>query len=134
MNETDFQQPETIERLDAEFALLRIALEGSEESPADQVRLAAAIWQYWHIRSLSAYGCRFLAKAREEGTPLTLAERGRALGILANLLAYQGRYAESIDAAQRSVQVAAGLSVMPRSCRHGLLTLLGLPDRGPQVR
>jgi predicted ATPase/transcriptional regulator with XRE-family HTH domain len=124
MNETGFQQPETIERVDVEFALIRIALEGNEESPADQVRLAAAIWQYWHIRSLSEYGCRFLAKAREEGTPLTLAERGRALGILANLFAYQGRHADSIDAAQRSVQVLRDLRD-PMQLRHGLLTLLG---------
>ena len=114
-NEPDFQQAETIERLDAEFPLVRIALEASEEAPADQVRLAVAIWQYWHIRSLSAYGCRFLAKADEVRAPLTLAERGRALGILANLLAYQGQYAESIDAARRSVDVRR-LSVIPRSC------------------
>ena len=123
-NETDFQQPETIKRLDAESVLIRIALEGNEESPADQVRLAVAIWQYWHIRSLSAYGCLFLAKAREEGTPLTLAERGRALGILANLLAYRGRYAEAIDAAQRSVQVGRSLGD-PAQLRYGLLILLG---------
>jgi tetratricopeptide (TPR) repeat protein len=124
LNETDFQQPEAIERLDVEFPLVRIALEASEDSPADQVRLAVAIWQYWHIRSLSAYGCRFLAKAREEGTPLTLAERGRALGILANLLAYQGHYAQSIDAAQRSVEVRRALGG-PTQLRHGLLILLG---------
>jgi predicted ATPase/tetratricopeptide (TPR) repeat protein/transcriptional regulator with XRE-family HTH domain len=124
MNEVDFQQPGAIEYFDVEFALIRIALEASEESPTDQVRLAVAIWQYWHIRSLSAYGCRFLAKAREEGTPLTLAERARALGILANLLAYQGRYAESIDAAQRSVQAGRVLGDFTR-LRHGLLTLLG---------
>ncbi len=124
MNEADFQQSGTIGYLDVEFALIRIALEASEESPADQVRLAVAIWQYWHIRSLSAYGCRFLAKAREEGTPLTLAERARALGILANLLAYQGRYAESIDAAQRSVQAGRVLGDSTQ-LRHGLLTLLG---------
>ena len=123
-NETDFQQPETIERLDVEFALIRIALEANEESPADQVRLAVAIWQYWHIRSLSAYGCRFLARAGEEGTPLLLAERGRALGILANLLAYQGRYTEAIDAAQRSVHVLRDLGDFTQ-LRHGLLTLLG---------
>ena len=124
MNEVDFQQPGAIEYLDVEFALIRIALEASEESPADQVRLAVGIWQYWHIRSLPAYGCRFLAKAREEGTPLTLAERARALGILANLLAYQGRYAESIDAAQRSVQAGRVLGDFTQ-LRHGLLTLLG---------
>jgi predicted ATPase/transcriptional regulator with XRE-family HTH domain len=123
-NETDFQQPETIEHLDVEFALIRAALEGNEELPADQVRLAAGIWPYWHIRSLSDYGCRFLAKARDEGTPLTLAERGQALGILANLLAYQGRYAESIDIAHRSVQVLRDLGD-PVQLRHGLLTLLG---------
>lgn len=123
-NETDFQQPETIERLDVEFALIRIALEANEESPADQVRLAAAIWPYWHIRSLSAYGCRFLAKAYEEGGPLLLAERGRALGILANLLAYQGRYAESIHAARHSVRVLRDVAD-PSQLRHGLLTLLG---------
>ena len=123
-NETDFQQPETIERFDAEFALLRIALEANEESPVDQVRLAVAIWPYWHIRSLSAYGCQFLAKAGEQGTPLLLAERGRALGILANLLAYQGRYVESIDAAQRCVHVLRELAE-PTQLRHGLLTLLG---------
>ena len=124
LDETSFQQAETIERLDVEFALIRIALETNEESPADQVRLAVAIWPYWHIRSLSAYGCRFLAKAGDEGTPLLFAERGRALGILANLLAYQGRYAESIDAAQRSVQVLRDLGD-PTQLRHGLLTLLG---------
>lgn len=123
-NETDFQQPETIERFDAEFAMIRIALEANEESPADQVRLAVAIWPYWHIRSLSAYGCQFLTKAREEGTPLLVAERGRALGILASLLAYQGRYVESIDAAQRCVQVLRDLAE-PTQLRHGLLTLLG---------
>jgi predicted ATPase/transcriptional regulator with XRE-family HTH domain len=124
LNETDFQQAEAIERLDAELPLLRIALEASDESPADQVRLTVAIWPYWHIRSLSAYGCRFLARAREAATPLTLAERGRALGILANLLAYQGHYAESIDAAQHSVEVRRALGD-PTQLRHGLLILLG---------
>jgi predicted ATPase/transcriptional regulator with XRE-family HTH domain len=124
LSEADFQQSGAIESLDVEFALIRIALEASEESPADQVRLTVAIWQYWHIRSLPAYGCRFLAKAREEGTPLTLAERARALGILANLLAYQGRYAESIDAAQQSVQAGRVLGDSTQ-LRHGLLTLLG---------
>ena len=123
-NETDFQQPETIARFDVEFALIRIALEANEESPGDQVRLAVAIWPYWHIRSLSAYGCWFLAKAREEGTPLLPAERGRALGILANLLAYQGHYADSIDASRRCVQVLRDLGE-PTQLRHGLLTLLG---------
>ena len=123
-NEPDFQQAETIEWLDAEFPLVRIALEASEEAPADQVRLAVAIWQYWHIRSLSAYGCRFLAMADEVSAPLTLAERGRALGILANLLAYQGQYAESIDAARRSVEVRRALGD-PTQLRHGLLILLG---------
>jgi predicted ATPase/transcriptional regulator with XRE-family HTH domain len=124
LNETDFQQAEAIERLDAELPLLRIALEASDDSPADQVRLAVAIWPYWHIRSLSAYGCRFLAQAREQSTPLALAERGRALGILANLLAYQGHYAESIDAAQHSVDVRRALGD-PTQLRHGLLILLG---------
>ena len=124
LNETDFQRPEAIERLDVELPLLRIALEGSDDSPADQVRLAVAIWPYWHIRSLSAYGCRFLAQARDERTPLDLAERGRALGILANLLAYQGHYAESIDAAQDSVDVRRALGD-PTQLRHGLLILLG---------
>jgi len=124
LNEVDFQRPETIEYVDVESALIRVALEANEESPADQVRLAVAIWQYWHIRSLSDYGCRFLAKALDEGTPLALAERGRALGILANLLAYQGRYAEAIDAAQRSVQVGRVLGD-PAQLRHGLLILLG---------
>jgi predicted ATPase/transcriptional regulator with XRE-family HTH domain len=124
LNETDFQRPEAIERLDAELPLLRIALEGSDDASADQVRLAVAIWPYWHIRSLSAYGCRFLARARDERTPLDLAERGRALGILANLLAYQGHYAESIDAAQHSVHVRRALGD-PTQLRHGLLILLG---------
>jgi predicted ATPase/transcriptional regulator with XRE-family HTH domain len=124
LNETDFQRPEDIERLDMELPLLRIALEGSDDSPANQVRLAVAIWPYWHIRSLSAYGCRFLAQARDERTPLDLAERGRALGILANLLAYQGHYAESIDAAQHSVHVRRTLGD-PTQLRHGLLILLG---------
>lgn len=124
IDETELHQPGTIGRLDAEFPLIRIALEGSEESPADQVRLAAAIWQYWHIRSLSGYGCRFLAKAVEEDTPLNPAERGRALGILANLLAYQGRHTESIDVSRRSVQVLRDLGD-PAQLRHGLLTLLG---------
>jgi len=124
INEADFQQPETIERLDAEFPLMRVALEDNAESPADQVRLAVAIWPFWHIRSLSSYGCRFLAEGFDERTPLTLAERGRALGILANLLAYQGRYAESIDAAHRSVQALRDLGD-PGQLRHGLLTLLG---------
>ena len=124
VNETDFQQAEAIERLDVEFPLLRIALEASDESPADQVRLAVAIWQYWHIRSLSAYGCRFLARAAGESAPLTLAERGRALGILANLLAYQGHYAAAIDAAQHSVEARRALGD-PTQLRHGLLILAG---------
>lgn len=124
LNEPELQQPDTIACLEAEFALLQIALEGNEQSPAEQVRLAVGIWPYWHVHSLSEYGCRFLAKARHEGTLLTLAERGRALGILANLLAYQGRNAESIDAAQRSVQVLRDLGD-PVELRHGLLTLLG---------
>lgn len=124
MNETELQRTETIERLDMEFPLMRIALEASEESPADQVRLAVAIWQYWHIRSLLAYGCRFLARADEAGAPLTLAERGQALGILANLLAYQGHYAGSINAARRSVEVRRALGD-PAQLRHGLLILAG---------
>jgi predicted ATPase/transcriptional regulator with XRE-family HTH domain len=124
MDGIDFQQAESIERIDADFPLLRIALEASEDAPGHQVRLAIQIWQYWHIRSLSAYGCRFLAKAREEGTPLTHPERGRALGVLANLLAYQGHYAESIDAAQRGVEVRRALGDTTQ-LRHGLLILLG---------
>jgi len=123
-SQTDFPQAEAIERLDVEFPLMRIALEASEESPADQVRLATAIWQYWHIRSLSAYGCQFLARAAGESAPLTLAERGRALGTLANLLAYQGHYAASIDAAQRSVEVRRDLGD-PAQLRHSLLILAG---------
>jgi predicted ATPase len=124
LDQSDFQQAEAIERLDVEFPLMRIALEASEESPADQVRLAAAIWQYWHIRSLSDYGCRFLDRAFGESAPLTPAERGRALGTLANLLAYQGRYAASIDAAQRSVEVRRDLGD-PTQLRHSLLILAG---------
>jgi tetratricopeptide (TPR) repeat protein len=124
LNEADSSQAEVIERLDVEFPLIRIALEASGESPADQVRLAAAIWQYWHIRSLSAYGCRFLARAAGESAALTLAERGEALGTLANLLAYQGDYAASVDAAQRSVEVRRDLGD-PTQLRHSLLILAG---------
>jgi predicted ATPase len=122
--QADFQQSEAIERLDVEFPLMRIALEASGESPANQVRLAAAIWQYWHVRSLSAYGCRFLARAAAEPASLTLAERGRAFGTLANLLAYQGRYAAAIDAAQRSVDVRRDLGDLTQ-LRHSLLILAG---------
>ena len=43
---------------------------------------------------------------------------------MANLLAYRGRYAESIGAAQRSVQALRDLGD-PVQLRHGLLTLLG---------
>jgi tetratricopeptide (TPR) repeat protein len=124
LHQDDFQQAEVIERLDVEFPLIRTALEASGESPADQVRLAAAIWQYWHIRSLSAYGCRFLARAVSESAPLTVAERGRALGTLANLLAYQGDYAAAIDAARRSVEVRRDLGD-PTQLRHSLLILAG---------
>ena len=124
LNQADSSQAEVIERLDVEFPLIRSALEASGDSPADQVRLAAAIWPYWHIRSLSAYGCRFLARAAGEAAALTLAERGRALGTLANLLAYQGDYAASVDAAQRSVEVRRDLGD-PTELRHGLLILAG---------
>lgn len=124
LNQADSSQAEVIERLDVEFPLLRIALEASGESPADQVRLATAIWQYWHIRSLSAYGCWFLARAVGESAALTLAERGRALATLANLLAYQGDYTAAIDAAQRSVEVRRDLGD-PTQLRHSLLILAG---------
>ena len=124
MNKSGLQHSAAIERIDKELPLIRVALEAGEESPADQVRLAAAMWQYWHIRSLSAYACQFLARARDEETPLTLAERSRALGNLANLLAYQGCYTESIDAAQQSVRAGRVLGDPPQ-LRHSLLTLLG---------
>jgi predicted ATPase len=123
-DQTDVQQAEAIEHLDVELPLIRIALEASDESPADQVRLAAGIWQYWHIRSLSDYGCQFLERAAGESAPLTLAERGRALGTLANLLAYQGHHAASIYFAQRSTEVRRELGD-PKQLRHSLLILAG---------
>jgi len=123
-DEIALQQSDAIERLDTDFPLIRAALELSEDSPAEQVRLALAIWQYWHIRSLSDYGCQFLAKAREENIPLSPAERGRALGTLASLLAYQGHFAESIDAAERSIEVRRTLGD-PAQLRYGLLILFG---------
>lgn len=123
-DEIVLQQSDGIERLDTDFPLIRAALELSHDSPAEQVRLALAIWQYWHIRSLSDYGCQFLAKAREENIPLTPAERGRALGMLASLLAYQGHFAESIDAAERSIEVRRSLGD-PVQLRYGLLILFG---------
>jgi tetratricopeptide (TPR) repeat protein len=123
-DEIALQQSAVIERLDTDFPLIRAALELSEDAPADQVRLALAIWQYWHIRSLPEYGCRFLAKARDESVPLSPLERGKALGTLASLLAYQGHFAESIDAARLSIEVWRALGD-PAQLRYGLLILFG---------
>jgi len=123
-DEIALQQSDAIERLDMDFPLIRTALEWSEDSPAEQVRLALAIWPYWHIRSLSDYGRQFLAKARLENVSLSPAERGRALGTLASLLAYQGHFAESIDAAERSIAVRRTLGD-PAQLRYGLLILFG---------
>jgi predicted ATPase/transcriptional regulator with XRE-family HTH domain len=102
------QQPGTVQRLDADLPHIRTALELSD-SPADQIRAALAIWPFWHIRSLSAYGCQFLAKARDEDIPLDSVERGTALGTLAGLLTYQGRDEEALDAAERSIAVRSAI-------------------------
>ena len=123
-DEITLQQSDAIERIDMDFPLIRVALELGDDSPAEQVRLALAIWHYWHIRSLSDYGCQFLAKACAENIPLSPAERGRALGTLASLLAYQGHFAESIEAAERSIEVRRTLGD-PAQLRYGLLILFG---------
>jgi predicted ATPase/DNA-binding XRE family transcriptional regulator len=124
VDEIALQQPEVIERLDADLPLIRAALELSEDAPADQVRLALAIWPYWHMRSSASYGCRFLAKAREEDTPLSLMERGRAFGALSNLLGYQEDFAGSIDASKRSIEIRRAIGD-PVQLRYGLIGLFG---------
>ena len=121
--EAALQQPGTIEQLDADLPVIRTALEASQ-SPADQVRLALALSPYWHIRS-PAYGCGFLAQAFRQEVPLIPAERGKALGALAGLRAYQGRYEQAVTAAEASLAVRRTLGD-PAQVRNGLLTLLGI--------
>lgn len=123
IDEAALGEPGTIERLDADLPLIRVALESSD-SPADQVRLALVISPYWQIRSQSAYACRFLVKALRHDIQLTPAERGKALGALADMLAYQGHYEESVSAAEASIGVRRTLGD-PAQLRNGLLTLLG---------
>ncbi len=122
MDELALQQPDVVERLDADFPLIRAALDLSDDAPADQVRLALAIWQYWHMRSLTSYGCPFLAKARGENITLEPAERGRALGALANLLSYQEDFASSIEASRRSIEIRRAIGD-PVQLRYGLIGL-----------
>lgn len=122
MDELTLQQPGVVERLDADFPLIRAALELSDDTPADQVRLALAIWQYWHMRSLASYGCRFLAKARDENICLKPAERGRALGALANLLAYQEDFARSIEASKQSIEIRQAIGDATQ-LRYALISL-----------
>lgn len=124
IDEVAVQQPDVVERLDAAFPLIREALELSEDAPADQVRLALAIWQYWHVRSSSSYGGKFLAKAYDENVALSPRERGRALGALANLRGYQGDMAGSIEASKKSIEIRREIGD-PTQLRYGLINLLG---------
>jgi predicted ATPase/transcriptional regulator with XRE-family HTH domain len=123
-DELELQRPDVVERITAHLPVIRAALEQSEDTPADQVRLALAIWVYWMVASMLSYGCQFLAKALDDGIGLTPFERGRALGALAELLRNQWDFTAAIEASRKSIEIRRGLND-PVQLRYALIGLLG---------
>jgi predicted ATPase/DNA-binding CsgD family transcriptional regulator len=100
------QQQMWLERLQVEQANLRVALARCEQrgENSDALRLAAALWRFWHRRGSWAEGRswldRLLATAGDEGD---LTVRATALSGAAWLAHYQNDYAAAQTAAQEAI-------------------------------
>jgi predicted ATPase/class 3 adenylate cyclase len=96
------RQAECLDRLEAELANVRAALESSP--PEGRLRLAAALSWFWQLRNHLAEGLSWLERALREVETPTL-DRARALGAAGRLTFYSGDAA----AACRLLEQSAGL-------------------------
>ena len=81
-----FHQVKWLERVDAELDNLRAALSWAlERDPKSCIRLAAALWRYWDIRTSHEEGAEWLENALNVARGLDDATRLRALVALCHL-------------------------------------------------
>jgi predicted ATPase len=115
-----------IKLLDREQDNLRAALAYSDHSPR-QLRLAAALWQYWQQRGHYDEGRRWLRAAlarRGDGPPAHVAEAFMGAGVLARL---QGDCDEAERATKESIAIAQGAGLRSVEARAvGTLSSIAL--------
>jgi predicted ATPase/DNA-binding CsgD family transcriptional regulator len=117
------EQQEWLEKLDEEQANVRLALEWTlAESADDAIRLAAALFRYWHMRHHISEGLTWLDQCLNQSTALD----ARAIALLARarLRWQRGEYGGAEEDAVECAELCR-----PRNLRvelTGALTMLGL--------
>lgn len=97
-----------VQRLETELANIRAALAwfADHGEAQQQLRLAAALAVYWHLRAHFNEGRRWLERALAAADPAPTAPRGHALAGYALLLWAQSHYGQAAAAAQESLTIA----------------------------
>ncbi|HEV2471256.1 MAG TPA: tetratricopeptide repeat protein, partial [Chthonomonadales bacterium] len=99
-----------LDRLETENDNLRAALDWSVRSdPESALRLASAIWWFWHVRGYFSEGRGWLHAALE-ALPGVTAVHARALHAAGTLARNQGDYTAAEDLARQSLEIKRSLS------------------------
>ena len=121
------EQDVWLDRLEAEHANLRAALEWSKTDAAASdayLRLAGALWEYWLVRGHVREGREWLESALTLSSPAFDAPRARALdgaGVLARL---QGDYQQAVRRHQEGITLWRKIG--DRAGEAGAITHLGI--------
>jgi predicted ATPase/class 3 adenylate cyclase len=89
------EQETWLQRLDNDYDNIRAALEWSSHRPEVELRLAAALWRFWRVRSYFSEGRRWLEGALARGLDAPPLARAKALMGAGSLANYQGDYAQA---------------------------------------
>jgi predicted ATPase len=96
------RQAECLDRLDAELANVRAALESSP--PDRSLKLAAVLSWFWQLRNHLSEGLSWLERALDQAEPATL-DRARALGAAGRLTFYGGDAAGAYGLLEKSADL-----------------------------
>lgn len=101
------RQEATVTRLDSEFANLTAALDWAYERHETEkgLRLAGAIWRFWHLRGHYREGLSCLERLLRQKQPVSVPIRSKALNAAGNL-AYQSKeYARAHTLFQERLEI-----------------------------
>lgn len=106
------EQPALLARLEAEHENLRAALDWSTEA-ADgaetALRLAGALWPFWHMRGHFAEGRRWAERALTRGAAAPPRVMPKALWCAAHLSWRQGRYDAAVELTEKNAVLSRDL-------------------------
>ena len=90
--------PEALVRVETDYANLCASMAWSESNPSDKeegLRIAGAIWFFWHMRGRHSEGRQLLQQMLESGTGMVTVARAKALNAAGTLAYCQGDYEEA---------------------------------------